>query len=103
MMKPSVAAKTSPAVNPDRTSGGKEHFEVVDSLRGSAAFLIVIFHLFIPLAGTLLLALYVTRTWQSISSSQSHSTTSFLSKVFVQLSSVELTGTTHQKNAGGSS
>ena len=34
------------AVNVDRTSGGKEHFEVLDGLRGSAAFLIVIFHLF---------------------------------------------------------
>jgi peptidoglycan/LPS O-acetylase OafA/YrhL len=30
----------------DRTSTGKEHFEVLDGLRGSAAFLIVIFHLF---------------------------------------------------------
>src|ERR1700677_3635501 len=30
----------------DRTSSGKEHFEVLDGLRGSAAFLIVIFHLF---------------------------------------------------------
>jgi len=30
----------------DRTSNGKEHFEVLDGLRGSAAFLIVIFHLF---------------------------------------------------------
>jgi hypothetical protein len=46
MMNPSVAAKTSPAINPDRTSSGKKHFEVVDGLRGSAAFLIVIFHLF---------------------------------------------------------
>jgi peptidoglycan/LPS O-acetylase OafA/YrhL len=45
MMNPSVAAKTSPASNPDRTSSGKEHFEVLDGLRGSAAFLIVIFHL----------------------------------------------------------
>ena len=34
------------AVNIDRTSSGKEHFEVLDGLRGSAAFLIVIFHLF---------------------------------------------------------
>ena len=34
------------AVHVDRTSGGKEHFEVLDGLRGSAAFLIVIFHLF---------------------------------------------------------
>jgi peptidoglycan/LPS O-acetylase OafA/YrhL len=30
----------------DRTSTGKGHFEVLDGLRGSAAFLIVIFHLF---------------------------------------------------------
>jgi peptidoglycan/LPS O-acetylase OafA/YrhL len=30
----------------DRTSSGKQHFEVLDGLRGSAAFLIVIFHLF---------------------------------------------------------
>jgi peptidoglycan/LPS O-acetylase OafA/YrhL len=30
----------------DRTSGGKQHFEVLDGLRGSAAFLIVIFHVF---------------------------------------------------------
>jgi peptidoglycan/LPS O-acetylase OafA/YrhL len=34
------------AVRVDRTSSGKEHFEVLDGLRGSAAFLIVIFHLF---------------------------------------------------------
>jgi hypothetical protein len=46
MMNPSVAARTSPAINPDRTSSGKEHFEVLDGLRGSAAFLIVIFHPF---------------------------------------------------------
>ena len=30
----------------DRTSSGKEHFEVLDGLRGGAAFLIVVFHLF---------------------------------------------------------
>src|ERR1700748_1091673 len=30
----------------DRTSSGKEHFEVLDGLRGSAAFLIVVFHAF---------------------------------------------------------
>src|ERR1700750_1877267 len=30
----------------DHTSSGKQHFEVLDGLRGSAAFLIVIFHLF---------------------------------------------------------
>jgi hypothetical protein len=46
MMNPSAAAKTSPAINSDRTSSGKEHFEVLDGLRGSAAFLIIIFHLF---------------------------------------------------------
>ena len=37
---------THDAVRVDRTSSGKEHFEVLDGLRGSAAFLIVIFHLF---------------------------------------------------------
>ena len=37
---------TSDAVRVDRTSSGKEHFEVLDGLRGSAAFLIVIFHLY---------------------------------------------------------
>ena len=46
MVNPAVAAKTSPAINPDRTSSGKEHFEVFDGFRGSAAFLIVIFHPF---------------------------------------------------------
>ena len=30
----------------DQTSSGKQHFEVLDGLRGSAAFLIVIFHVF---------------------------------------------------------
>ena len=30
----------------DRTSSGKEHFEVLDGLRGTAAFLIVLFHAF---------------------------------------------------------
>src|SRR5271155_5213444 len=30
----------------NHTSSGKEHFEVLDGLRGSAAFLIVIFHAF---------------------------------------------------------
>ena len=34
------------AIPVDRTSSGKEHFEVLDGLRGSAAFLIVLFHLF---------------------------------------------------------
>src|ERR1700678_4109496 len=33
-------------VTVDRTSSGKEHFEVLDGLRGSAAFLIVLFHIF---------------------------------------------------------
>jgi peptidoglycan/LPS O-acetylase OafA/YrhL len=28
----------------DRTSSGKDHFEVLDGLRGTAAFLIMIFH-----------------------------------------------------------
>src|ERR1700742_3232065 len=34
------------AITADRTSSGKEHFEVLDGLRGSAAFLIVLFHIF---------------------------------------------------------
>src|ERR1700748_2202416 len=34
------------AESPARTSTGKEHFEVLDGLRGSAAILIVIFHVF---------------------------------------------------------
>ena len=34
------------ATRADRTSTGKEHFEVLDGLRGSAAILIVIFHVF---------------------------------------------------------
>src|ERR1700677_3929878 len=34
------------AITVDRTSSGKEHFEVLDGLRGSAAFLIVLFHIF---------------------------------------------------------
>src|SRR5258708_35217396 len=38
--------RTDDSVRSDRTSSGKEHFEVLDGLRGSAAFLIVIFHLF---------------------------------------------------------
>ena len=42
----SALGRTNDAVRVDRTSGGKEHFEVLDGLRGSAAFLIVIFHLF---------------------------------------------------------
>lgn len=39
-------AVNSAATTLDHTSSGKEHFEVLDGLRGSAAFLIVIFHLF---------------------------------------------------------
>jgi peptidoglycan/LPS O-acetylase OafA/YrhL len=46
MMNPSVIAKNESKINPDRTSSGKEHFEVLDGLRGSAAILIVILHLF---------------------------------------------------------
>src|ERR1700723_4373786 len=42
----SALGRTNDAVRTDRTSSGKEHFEVLDGLRGSAAFLIVIFHLF---------------------------------------------------------
>jgi peptidoglycan/LPS O-acetylase OafA/YrhL len=38
--------KTNGGIGADRTSSGKEHFEVMDGLRGSAAFLIAIFHLF---------------------------------------------------------
>src|ERR1700748_260968 len=34
------------AITADRTSSGKEHFEVLDGLRGSASFLIVLFHIF---------------------------------------------------------
>jgi peptidoglycan/LPS O-acetylase OafA/YrhL len=45
-MSLSTTDKTKTAVSPDRTSSGKEHFEVLDGLRGSAAVLIVIFHLF---------------------------------------------------------
>src|SRR5215469_390520 len=40
------SAVNDAAIRFDRTSSGKEHFEVLDGLRGSAAFLIVIFHLF---------------------------------------------------------
>ena len=46
----SVLSRTEDAVSADRTSGGKAHFEVLDGLRGSAAFLVVAFHLIgIPL------------------------------------------------------
>jgi peptidoglycan/LPS O-acetylase OafA/YrhL len=41
-----IQQKTGDVVRPDRTSSGKEHFEVLDGLRGSAAILIVIFHAF---------------------------------------------------------
>ena len=38
------------STTPDRTSNGKAHFEVLDGLRGSAAFLVVAFHIIgIPL------------------------------------------------------
>ena len=46
MMNASVIGKANAAISADRTSSGKEHFEVLDGLRGSAAFLIVSFHLF---------------------------------------------------------
>src|SRR5258708_29274927 len=42
----STLGQTGSAVQADRTSTGKEHFEVLDGLRGSAAILIVIFHVF---------------------------------------------------------
>ena len=42
----SALGRANDAIRTDRTSSGKEHFEVLDGLRGSAAFLIVIFHLF---------------------------------------------------------
>ena len=45
-MNASAIGKTNSSVSADQTSSGKEHFEVLDGLRGSAAFLIVIFHLF---------------------------------------------------------
>src|ERR1700689_1438808 len=34
------------AITVDRTGSGKQHFEVLDGLRGTAAFLIVLFHVF---------------------------------------------------------
>jgi|GEM_PF-4275886 peptidoglycan/LPS O-acetylase OafA/YrhL len=40
----STPGQTGSADRVDRTSTGKEHFEVLDGLRGSAAILIVIFH-----------------------------------------------------------
>ena len=46
--------KANGGIDADRTRSGKEHFEVLDGLRGSAAFLIVIFHSsIIRLVGTL--------------------------------------------------
>ena len=42
----STLAQTGNAIKSDRTSSGKEHFEVLDGLRGSAAILIVVFHAF---------------------------------------------------------
>jgi peptidoglycan/LPS O-acetylase OafA/YrhL len=42
----STLDQTGNAVRTDRTSSGKEPFEVLDGLRGSAAILIVIFHVF---------------------------------------------------------
>jgi peptidoglycan/LPS O-acetylase OafA/YrhL len=46
----SVLSRTEDQVSADRTSGGKAHFEVLDGLRGSAAFLVVAFHIIgIPL------------------------------------------------------
>jgi len=46
MTNASAIGRANSAISVDRTSSGKEHFEVLDGLRGSAAFLIVIFHLF---------------------------------------------------------
>ena len=45
-----VLRETQSKVSSDRTGGGKEHFEVLDGMRGSAAFLVVAFHIIgIPL------------------------------------------------------
>jgi peptidoglycan/LPS O-acetylase OafA/YrhL len=50
MNRVSTLDGTSDVVQPDRTSSGKAHFEVLDGLRGSAAFLVVAFHIIgIPL------------------------------------------------------
>ncbi|NYT41408.1 acyltransferase [Sphingomonas sp. R-74633] len=38
-------ADTATADAPDRTATGKEHFEVLDGLRGTAALLVVLFHI----------------------------------------------------------
>ncbi|MGC1784732.1 MAG: acyltransferase [Acidobacteriaceae bacterium] len=45
-MSASAVNNMKTVISPDRTSSGKEHFEVLDGLRGTAAFLIVVFHLF---------------------------------------------------------
>src|SRR5580704_2735509 len=46
MEQTSAVEQTDSSARPDRTNTGKEHFEVLDGLRGSAAILIVIFHVF---------------------------------------------------------
>jgi peptidoglycan/LPS O-acetylase OafA/YrhL len=46
LMNASLVGTDKATISVDRTSSGKEHFEVLGGLRGSAAFLIVIFHLF---------------------------------------------------------
>jgi peptidoglycan/LPS O-acetylase OafA/YrhL len=38
-------ATAGPSASPDRTATGKEHFEVLDGLRGVAALLVVLFHI----------------------------------------------------------
>jgi peptidoglycan/LPS O-acetylase OafA/YrhL len=40
-----AAERGRPAATPDRTAAGKEHFEVLDGLRGTAAMLVVLFHI----------------------------------------------------------
>ena len=35
----------APSVAPDRTTQGKEHYEVLDGLRGTAAIMVVLFHI----------------------------------------------------------
>ena len=42
----STLTQTDNPIKSDRTGSGKEHFEVLDGLRGSAAILIVVFHAF---------------------------------------------------------
>jgi len=41
----SGTSSSEPTAAPDRTATGKEHFEVLDGLRGSAAMLVVLFHI----------------------------------------------------------